>query len=94
LVVAGLEALVVVGLEAAALVEVGLEAAAVVAGLEAAAEGEELPELEPEETPDCQPRLRESSYHQLRSIQPSKSVMVVEEPASMTKLVTPVGVQS
>jgi hypothetical protein len=48
----------------------------------------------PEPLLDCQPRFRESSYHQLRSIQPSNSVISVEEPASMMKLVTPVGVQS
>jgi hypothetical protein len=48
----------------------------------------------PELLLDCQPRLRESSYHQLRSIQPSKSVISAAEPASMMKLVTPVGVQS
>lgn len=41
-----------------------------------------------------QPRLRESSYHQLRYIHPSKSVISMEEPASMMKLDTPVGVQS
>lgn len=42
----------------------------------------------------CQPRFRDSSYHQLRSIQPSKSVTSVADPASMTKLAIPVGVQS
>lgn len=45
-------------------------------------------------TPVCQPRSRESSYHQFRSIQPSKSVTLAAEPASMMKLVMPVGVQS
>jgi hypothetical protein len=53
-------------------------------------EGLLLPEL----LLDCQPLSRESSYHQLRSIQPSKSVISVEEPASMMKFVIPVGVQS
>ena len=41
-----------------------------------------------------QPRLRDSSYHQLRSIHPSKSVICVADPAFMMKLVTPLGVQS
>jgi len=42
----------------------------------------------------CHPRLRDSSYHQFRNIQPSKSVIWVADPAFMMKLVTPVGVQS
>lgn len=42
----------------------------------------------------CHPRLRESSYHQLRSIQPSNSVIWEAEPAFIKKLLTPVGVQS
>lgn len=44
----------------------------------------------------CQPLelSRESSYHQFRSIQPSKSVISVAEPAFMIKDSWPVGVQS
>lgn len=42
----------------------------------------------------CHPRLRESSYHQLRSIQPSNSVIEDAEPAFIKKPLTPVGVQS
>lgn len=42
----------------------------------------------------CQPLFRDSSYHQFLSIQPSKSVITVEEPANMMKFVMPVGVQS
>lgn len=41
-----------------------------------------------------QPRFRDSSYHQFRSIHPSKSVISMEDPDSMMKLSMPVGVQS
>jgi hypothetical protein len=43
---------------------------------------------------DYQPLLRDSSYHQFRSIHPSNSVTSCAAPASMMNELMPVGVQS
>lgn len=80
--------MVVVGLATAVLVLAALDETGVTAF------SVEVPFEAELEAVDCQPRLRESSYHQFLNIQPSKSVTLVDEPASMMKLVWPVGVQS